>query len=206
MPDLLLIRHGQSTYNLANLFTGWLDVPLSSNGIKEAEKAALKLKDYKIDIAYTSILKRAIDTLNIILDMKKKDNIPVIENKALNERNYGDLQGLNKDDVRKKYGKEQVLLWRRSYNTTPPRGESLKDTSARVIPYFQSVICKDISNGLNVLVVAHGNSLRAIVKELDKISDENIINLNIDTGKIYLYSLDSDLKIISKKILFPKTK
>ena len=206
MPDLLLIRHGQSTYNLANLFTGWLDVPLSSNGIKEAEKAALKLKDYKIDIAYTSILKRAIDTLNIILDMKKKDNIPVIENKALNERNYGDLQGLNKDDVRNKYGKEQVLLWRRSYNTTPPRGESLKDTSARVIPYFQSVICKDISNGLNVLVVAHGNSLRAIVKELDKISDENIINLNIDTGKIYLYSLDSDFKIISKKILFPKTK
>ena len=201
MSDLLLIRHGQSTYNLQNRFTGELDVPLSDNGIKEAEEAAIKLKDYKIDIAYTSTLKRAIDTLHIILDMKKENHIPVIENSALNERNYGDLQGLNKADIAKKYGDAQVVLWRRSYTATPPGGESLKDTGARVIPYFQSLICKNLSNNLNVLVVAHGNSLRAIVKELDVISDEDIINLNMDTGKIYRYRFDADLKIVSKNIL-----
>lgn len=201
MADLILIRHGQSSYNLQNRFTGWLDVPLSSNGIEEAENAALKLKDYKIDSAYTSTLKRAMDTLQIILDKKKPDTIPAIENKALNERNYGELQGLNKADVAKKYGEAQVLLWRRSYTTTPPGGESLKDTSDRVIPFFRAVICEDLRKGLNVLVVAHGNSLRAIVKELDKISDDDVINLNIDTGKIYQYRFDADLKIVSKKIL-----
>ena len=136
MSDLLLIRHGQSTYNLQNRFTGWVDVPLSNNGIEEAENAAKKLKNYKIDKAYTSKLKRAIDTLHIILDMKKKDSIPVIENAALNERNYGDLQGLNKADTIKKYGEAQVLLWRRGYTTNPPGGESLKDTSDRVMPFL----------------------------------------------------------------------
>ena len=201
MPDLLLMRHGQSVYNLENRFTGWVDVPLSNNGIEEAKKAAILLKDFKIDIAYTSKLKRAIDTLQIILDSRKTDPIPVIENETLNERNYGDLQGLNKAEVAKQYGDEQVLVWRRSYDVTPPGGESLKNTAARAIPYFRSVICADLSHGSNVLVVAHGNSLRAIVKDLEGISDDDIMHLNIDTGKIYFYRLDANLKIIDKKIL-----
>ena len=201
MPDLLLMRHGQSVYNLENRFTGWVDVPLSNNGIEEAKKAAILLKDFKIDIAYTSKLKRAIDTLQIILDSRKTDPIPVIENETLNERNYGDLQGLTKAEVAKQYGDEQVLVWRRSYDVTPPGGESLKNTAARAIPYFRSVICADLSHGSNVLVVAHGNSLRAIVKDLEGISDDDIMHLNIDTGKIYFYRLDANLKIIDKKIL-----
>ncbi len=201
MPDLFLIRHGQSTYNLENRFTGWVDVPLSSKGIEEAKNAAIKLKGYKIEIAYTSKLKRAIDTLQIILDMRMEDHIPVIENEALNERNYGKLQGLNKADVAKRFGEAQVLLWRRSWRIVPPGGESLKDTSERVIPFFQSVICEKLRQGLNVLVVAHGNSLRAIIKKLDDINDEEIINLNIATGKIYLYRFNTGLKIISKNIL-----
>ncbi len=201
MPDLLLIRHGQSVYNLENRFTGWVDVPLSEQGIEEAEEAAKKLENYPIDIAYTSKLKRAIDTLEIIVDMHKKKSIPVIENEALNERNYGKLQGLNKAEVAKQYGEEQVHIWRRSFDIPPPGGESLKDTSHRVMPYFRSTILPDLKNSLNVLIVAHGNSLRAIVKELEKISDEDIASLNIDTGKIYLYHLDNDLKIVSKSIL-----
>ena len=195
------MRHGQSVYNLENRFTGWVDVPLSNNGIEEAKKAAILLKDFKIDIAYTSKLKRAIDTLQIILDSRKTDPIPVIENETLNERNYGDLQGLNKAEVAKQYGDEKVLVWRRSYDVTPPGGESLKNTAARAIPYFRSVICADLSHGSNVLVVAHGNSLRAIVKDLEGISDDDIMHLNIDTGKIYFYRLDANLKIIDKKIL-----
>lgn len=201
MPDLLMIRHGQSTYNLENRFTGWLDVPLSNHGIEEAKTAAQKLKGYRIDIAFTSILKRAIDTLQIILDSEKGDHTPVVESEALNERNYGDLQGLNKDETKVKYGEEQVKLWRRSYTETPPGGESLKDTEARVMPYFKETICEKLKQNLNVLIVAHGNSLRAIVKNLDAISDKDIINLNIATGSIYLYRFDSDLKIIDKKIV-----
>lgn len=201
MSDLLMIRHGQSVYNLENLFTGWLNVPLSEQGIKEAREAAEKLKDYKIDIAYTSKLKRAIDTLNFILEANKNKNIPVVENIALNERNYGDLQGLNKAEVAKKYGDEQVHIWRRSYDVAPPGGESLKDTLERAMPYFKKTIVPDLQKGLNVLIVAHGNSLRAIMKELDNISDEDIADLNLDTGKIYLYRFDKDLKIISKSIL-----
>jgi 2,3-bisphosphoglycerate-dependent phosphoglycerate mutase len=201
MSDLLMIRHGQSVYNLENRFTGWLDVPLSEQGINEAKEAAGKLKDYKIDVAYTSKLKRAIDTLNFILDTNKSKNIPVVENLALNERNYGDLQGLNKAEVAKKYGDEQVHIWRRSYDVAPPGGESLKDTSARTMPFFCSHIAEDLKRGLNVLLVAHGNSLRAIIKELDGISDKEISNLNLDTGKIYLYRFDKNLKIISKSIL-----
>lgn len=201
MPDLFLMRHGQSTYNLENRFTGWIDVPLSSQGIEEARESAIKLKEYKIDIAYTSKLIRAIDTLQIILDTRKDEHIPVVENAALNERNYGDLQGLNKAETAKQYGDEQVLIWRRSYNVAPPGGESLKDTANRAIPYFRKVICADLNRGLNVLVVAHGNSLRAIVKELESISDDDIMKLNIDTGKVYFYKLDTDLKITGKTIL-----
>jgi 2,3-bisphosphoglycerate-dependent phosphoglycerate mutase len=201
MSDLLMIRHGQSVYNLENLFTGWLDVPLSGQGITEAKEAAEKLKNYKIDEAYTSKLKRAIDTLHFILEVNKNTNIPVVENAALNERNYGDLQGLNKAEVARKYGDEQVHIWRRSYDIAPPGGESLKDTLERAMPYFQKIIIPDLKKGLNVLIVAHGNSLRAIMKELDNISDEDIANLNLDTGKIYLYRFDKDLKIITKSIL-----
>lgn len=196
--NLMLIRHGLSTYNAENRFTGWLDVPLSTEGIQEARAAALTLKNYRIDIAYTSKLKRAMQTLQIILDTRKEDLIPVIEHEALNERHYGKLQGLNKNEVENEYGKDQVLLWRRSYDAVPPGGESLKDTAFRVIPYFQSTICADLKQGLNVLVVAHGNSLRAIFKELDHISDEEIINLNIDTGRVYIYQFDENLKIINK--------
>ncbi|HUZ60396.1 MAG TPA: 2,3-diphosphoglycerate-dependent phosphoglycerate mutase [Hanamia sp.] len=201
MSDLLMIRHGQSVYNLENRFTGWVDVPLSEQGIKEAKEDAEKLKDYKIDVAYTSKLIRAIDTLHFILDVNKNKNIPVVENAALNERNYGDLQGLNKAEVAKKYGDEQVHIWRRSYEVAPPGGESLKDTSMRAMPFYNSFIAEDLKRGLNVLLVAHGNSLRAIIKELDGISDEDIANLNLETGKIYLYRFDKNLKIISKSIL-----
>jgi 2,3-bisphosphoglycerate-dependent phosphoglycerate mutase len=201
MPNLLMLRHGQSTYNLENRFTGWLDVPLSNNGIEEAKSAAIKLKVYRIDIAYTSKLLRAIDTLRIVLNTNDLKNIPVIQSEALNERNYGELQGLNKSDTAKKYGDDQVLLWRRSYSTAPPGGESLKATEARIIPFFRSTICKDIKHGLNVLVVAHGNSLRAIIKELEVMNDDEIANLNISTGEIYLYQFDADLKIIFNKIL-----
>ncbi len=201
MPDLLMIRHGQSTYNLENRFTGWLDVPLSENGVEEAKDAAMKLKEYRFDVAYTSKLKRAIDTLRIILDANEQNHISVIQSEALNERNYGELQGLNKADTAKKYGDDQVFLWRRSYSEAPPGGESLKETAARVIPFFHSVICRDISHGLNVLLVAHGNTLRAIIKELDTLNDEEIMNLNIGTGKIYLYRFDPGLKIISRTIL-----
>jgi len=201
MADLFLMRHGQSIYNLQNRFTGDLDVPLTDEGIEEAKAAAIKLQDYKIDIAYTSKLERAIDTLQFILDSKKNNPIPVIKNEALNERNYGDLQGLNKTEVDKQYGEAQVLLWRRSYNITPPGGESLKDTSARVLPFFHNVIFPELIKGSNVLVVAHGNSLRAIIKELDAINDEDFMNLNIDTGKIYFYRFGPDLKITDRKIL-----
>jgi 2,3-bisphosphoglycerate-dependent phosphoglycerate mutase len=201
MPNLLMLRHGQSTYNLENRFTGWLDVPLSNAGIEEAKSASVKLKKYKIDIAYTSKLIRAIETLRIILNANNLSHIPIIQNEALNERNYGELQGLNKSDTAKKYGEAQVLLWRRSYNVAPPGGESLKATAARVIPFFHSAICRDVSQGLNVLIVAHGNSLRAIIKELDGMNDKEIMNLNIDTGKVYLYRFDNDFKIITKKIL-----
>lgn len=201
MADLTLIRHGLSTFNLENRFTGWLDVQLCKAGIQEAEQAAIKLETHPIDIAYTSKLKRAVDTLQIILDRKAPVIIPVIKTEALNERHYGELQGLNKADVAKQYGEHQVLLWRRSYKIAPPGGESLKDTTDRVIPFFKSKILADIKNNLNVLVVAHGNSLRAIFKELDAISDDDIINLNIDTGKVYLYQFDATLKIIARAIL-----
>ncbi len=198
MPNLILMRHGLSTYNEQNRFTGWLDVPLSYEGIREVREAALKLKEHKIDIAYTSKLKRAEQTLQIILDEHKGEAIPVIKNEALNERHYGRLQGLNKADIEKIYGKAMVLSWRRSYDVAPPGGESLKDTASRVIPFFKSTICKDLHNGLNTLIVAHGNSLRAIFKELDQISDEEIVNLNIETARVYIYQFDENLKIINK--------
>jgi 2,3-bisphosphoglycerate-dependent phosphoglycerate mutase len=200
MAVLVLIRHGESVWNLENKFTGWIDVPLSNNGIAQAHECAKKLKDFKFDIAYTSVLKRAIDTLEIIL----KDNnwnIKVIKDKALNERMYGELQGKNKDEIKKIYGEKQFLLWRRSYDVAPPGGESLKDTANRVLPFYQKNILKDLKEGKNVLVVAHGNSLRALVMHLDKLTKEEVINLNIPTGVPYVYEFDKQGNILNKKIL-----
>jgi len=200
MALLVLIRHGQSTWNKENRFTGWIDVPLAEEGVEEAKQVAKKIKDIHFDISYTSVLKRAIDTLEIIL---KENNwhIKIIKNKALNERMYGDLQGKNKDEIKKIYGEKQFLLWRRSYDVAPPNGESLKDTAARVIPFFQKHILKDLKKNKNVLVVAHGNSLRALVMYLDKLSPDEVIELNIPTAIPYVYEFDSDGSIINKKIL-----
>lgn len=185
---LILLRHGQSVFNLENRFTGWKDVDLSPLGIEEAKAAGEKLKSVKIDIAYTSVLIRAKHTLEIIQDVAGLQNIPVIEDKALNERMYGDLEGLNKADTAAKFGEEQVHIWRRSFDIAPPGGESLKDTYDRVIPYFKSVIEKDLDKGLNTLIVAHGNSIRALIMFLDKLSPEEIIKIEIATGLPITYT------------------
>lgn len=185
---LILVRHGQSVWNLENRFTGWKDVDLSPLGIEEAKAAGEKLKSVKIDIAYTSVLIRAKHTLEIIQDIAGLQHIPVIENKALNERMYGDLEGLNKADTAAKFGEEQVHIWRRSFDIAPPGGESLKDTYDRVIPYFKSHIEKDLNKGLNTLIVAHGNSLRALIMFLDKLSPEEILKIEIATGVPIIYN------------------
>ncbi len=203
MSFLVLVRHGQSQWNLENRFTGWVDVPLSGKGIAEAKNAATRLKKENIqfDRAYTSNLKRAQDTLNLILEKLGQTNIPVEKDQALNERHYGDLQGLNKAETAQKFGEEQVKIWRRSYDVAPPGGESLKDTAARTLPYFESKIVADLRNGLNVIVAAHGNSLRSIVMDLDKLSKEQVLELNLATGVPIVYQLDNNLKILSKKDL-----
>lgn len=190
---LILVRHGQSVWNLENRFTGWKDVDLSPLGIEEAKAAGEKLKSVKIDIAYTSVLIRAKHTLEIIQDVAGLQDIPVIEDKALNERMYGDLEGLNKADTAAKFGEEQVRIWRRSFDIAPPGGESLKDTYDRVIPYFKSHIEKDLNKGLTTLVVAHGNSLRALIMFLDKLSPEEILKIEIATGVpiTYTWSLEN---------------
>jgi 2,3-bisphosphoglycerate-dependent phosphoglycerate mutase len=201
MSYLIILRHGQSQWNLENRFTGWIDIDLSEQGIKEAQDAGEKLKGYKFDKAYTSALVRAQRTLDIILDIIKQKDIPVEKDKALNERMYGDLQGLNKDETREKFGAEQVKLWRRSYDTAPPNGESLKDTAARVIPYWESKILPDLKAGKNILISAHGNSLRALVMYLEKLSKEEIVETEIPTGHPKYYLLDKDLNILDKKYL-----
>lgn len=211
MAYLILIRHGESQWNLENRFTGWVDVDLSPKGVKEAEEAGKKLKAYPIDKAYTSVLKRANLTLEIALKNAGKSGIPVTRDKALNERHYGALQGLNKAETAKKYGNEQVHIWRRSYDIPPPTdkndfnpegiSESLKDTAARTLPYFNNQILKDVKAGKNVIVAAHGNSLRSIVMDLDKLTKEQVLELNIPTAVPIVYEFDSNLKILSKKIL-----
>lgn len=201
MPLLILLRHGQSQWNLENRFTGWIDVPLSELGEKEAREAGLKLKDYQIDTAYTSVLQRANHTLELALQMAGKMEIPTYKDKALNERHYGELQGLNKEETAKKFGKEKVQQWRRSYDIAPPGGESLKDTAARTLPYFDQVISKDLRQGKNVLVSAHGNSLRSIVMEIEKLSPEKILKVEIPTGIPIVYEFDSNLKLLTKKQL-----
>lgn len=198
MPQLVLIRHGQSIWNLENRFTGWVDVPLTKTGEEEARKAASHLKGIEFPVAYTSALRRAQDTLRIIMETLGVD-IPVIRDQALNERHYGDLQGLNKDELREKFGPEQVKIWRRSYDTPPPGGEALKDTAARTLPFFERCIMGDIRQGKNVLVVAHGNSNRSIVMKLDNLSKEEVLELNLETGIPLVYELNAQGEVLSKR-------
>jgi 2,3-bisphosphoglycerate-dependent phosphoglycerate mutase len=201
MATLVLVRHGESVWNKENKFTGWIDVELSKKGEQEAHECAKKLSNFQFDIAYTSVLKRAIDTLKIIQKDNGWENLPVIKNKAINERMYGDLQGKNKDEMRAEFGEQQVLLWRRSYDIAPPHGESLKDTAARSIPYYTKHILKDLKDGKNVLVSAHGNSLRAIVMHLEHLSHEEVLKLNIPTGIPYVYEIGKTGKVEKKQIL-----
>lgn len=211
MTNLILLRHGESQWNLENRFTGWTDIPLSPKGEQEAHEAGEKLKPYKFDKAYTSVLKRAIDTLNIVLKIIGQEHIPIEYDKALNERHYGALQGLNKAETAKKYGDEQVKLWRRSYDIAPPKevtelnplgiSESLKDTAARTLPYFESKILPDTMAGKEILVSAHGNSLRSIVMKLDNLTREQVIELNIPTGVPLLYVYDAAGNIVEHRYL-----
>lgn len=219
MKKLILIRHGQSIWNLDNKFTGWTDVDLSKNGIEEAKEAGKILKEngFSFDVAYTSVLKRANHTLDIVLKELNEETIPIYKSWRLNERHYGALQGLNKNETAIKYGNEQVKVWRRSYDVKPPalddkderyikqkemydeyipHTESLEDTIKRVIPYWEKVIVPKIKEDKKVIIVAHGNSLRGLIKYLDNISDEEIVNLEIETGKPICYELDDNLKPI----------
>jgi len=197
---LVLVRHGQSDWNLKNLFTGWRDVDLTDEGVAEAREAGRKLKaqGIKFDVAFTSALKRAQRTLDLMLTELGQTTIPVFKDQALNERDYGDLVGLNKDDARKKWGEEQVHIWRRSYDVAPPGGESLKDTLARALPYYVTEILPRVLRGERILVSAHGNSLRALVMVLDKHTPESITRLNLETGVPMIYRLNPDSTVASK--------
>ena len=191
MGRLVLLRHGESQWNLENRFTGWVDVPLSPKGEQEARAAGQKLLGYRFDRAYASVLTRAIETLRIVLDVIGQAGIPIEKDEALNERLYGDLQGMNKDETIRKYGEQQVKLWRRSYDVRPPGGESLKDTAERVLPYYERRIRPEILADRTLLVAAHGNSLRALVMHLDGLSKEQVLELNIPTGAPLLYEFDA---------------
>ncbi len=201
MPDLVLVRHGQSAWNLENKFTGWIDVDLSPKGEEEAKTAGKKLRDFEFEIAFTSALIRAQRTLEIILEGNKKIITPVVKDKALNERMYGDLQGLNKDECRAKYGDEQVKIWRRSYDIPPPNGEALLQTAERVLPYYHEKIEPMLLDDKDVLVVAHGNSLRALIMYLEKMTPAHILEFEIPTGTPRLYSLDNHLKVLEVSYL-----
>ncbi len=200
MPTLAIVRHGQSLWNLENRFTGWVDVPLTPKGIEEARAGGERLTGMQFDVAYTSTLIRAQETLRIIQETARFD-LPVIRDQALNERHYGDLQGLNKAQTAKEYGEEQVHIWRRSFATPPPNGEALKDTAARTLPFFQRAILGDIAQGKNVLVVAHGNSNRSIVMQLDDLSEEAVLALELGTGVPVVYELDESGAVRDKSIL-----
>jgi 2,3-bisphosphoglycerate-dependent phosphoglycerate mutase len=225
MAKLILVRHGQSIWNLQNRFTGWVDVNLSKKGIKEAKQAGKLLQDFKFDLAYTSDLQRANETLNLILNenpnhidfiihhndksydeftLRKEDKktLAVIKNAKLNERHYGALQGLNKAETIKEFGEEQVQIWRRSYDVAPPQGESLKDTYNRAVPYFKSKIFKKVvEENKTIIVSAHGNSIRAIIKYLEKISNKDIPNLELTTGEPIVYTINKKGMISKKEIL-----
>lgn len=203
---LVLVRHGQSEWNEKNLFTGWRDPDLTEKGVEEAKAAGRALKEagYSFDVSFTSDLSRAQRTNDLILAELGQSDLPIIRNQALNERDYGDLAGLNKDDAREKWGEEQVHIWRRSYDIPPPGGESLKDTAARVLPYFEKEILPRVLKGEKVLVAAHGNSLRSLVMQLDQLSQDEVIALNIATGAPIVYELDDQGKVLSKKILIER--
>lgn len=211
MSNLILIRHGESQWNLENRFTGWVDVPLSPKGEQEAKAAGELLKSYTFDKAFTSKLKRANDTLAFILKASNQTGIPTEYDQALNERHYGALQGLNKEETAKKFGADQVHIWRRSYDVPPPAdktelnpegiSESLKDTAARTLPYWEKKIFPEIKAGKNIIVAAHGNSLRSIVMHLDGLTKEQVLELNIPTGKPLLYVFDSAGKVKEHRYL-----
>jgi 2,3-bisphosphoglycerate-dependent phosphoglycerate mutase len=201
MARLVLLRHGESQWNLENRFTGWVDVPLSPRGIQEAKDAGEKLRSFKFDQAFTSVLARANETLRLVLETISQTGIPIEKDKALNERMYGELQGLNKDETAKKYGEAQVKIWRRSYDVRPPGGESLKDTAERVLPYYERTIKPYILKGDTILVAAHGNSLRALIMELEQLSREQVLELNIPTGAPLLYELDQIGNVVDHRYL-----
>ena len=201
MARLILLRHGESQWNLENRFTGWVDVPLTPRGVQEAKNAGDKLLGFKFDRAFTSVLVRANETLRLALNAIGQSNIPVEKDKALNERMYGELQGLNKAETTKKYGEAQVKIWRRSYDVPPPGGESLKDTAERVLPYYEQTIKPHLLKGETILVAAHGNSLRALIMELEQLSREQVLELNIPTGAPLLYELDGTGKVVNHRYL-----
>ena len=201
MSKLVLIRHGESQWNLENRFTGWVDVPLSPKGIEEAKAAGKKLAGFKFDRAFSSVLARANETMRIILEAIEQTGIPIEKDKALNERMYGELQGLNKAETANKFGDEQVKIWRRSYDVRPPGGESLKDTAERVLPYYDSRIRPYVLKGETILIAAHGNSLRALVMQLEQLTREQVLELNIPTGAPLLYELDNSGKVLSHRYL-----
>ena len=191
---LILVRHGESEWNLKNLFTGWRNPDLTEKGVKEASAAGQRLKAAGLvpDYCFTSALRRAQHTLDLILTEMGIVNMTITRNQALNERDYGDLSGLNKDDARKKWGEEQVLIWRRSYDVPPPGGESLKDTAARTLPYYKAVIEPMVAKGQTILVAAHGNSLRALVMAIEGLTPEQILKRELATGEPVIYRLKAD--------------
>jgi 2,3-bisphosphoglycerate-dependent phosphoglycerate mutase len=203
MGTLVLLRHGESQWNLENRFTGWVDVPLSPKGEEEARQAGEKLKaaGIRFDLAFTSVLQRAIRTMEIVLEILGQSTIPIEKDQALNERHYGDLQGLDKAETAQKFGDEQVHIWRRSYDIAPPGGESLKDTAARTLPYYEAKIFPLVKAGKTVLVAAHGNSLRSLVMHLDHLTREQVLELNLGTGVPIVYELDAEGKVQRKQIL-----
>ena len=200
MGKLVLVRHGQSQWNLENRFTGWVDVPITPLGEEEAHRAGRELKGIHFDLAFTSLLKRAQQTLTIILGEIGQPDLPTEKDQALNERHYGDLQGLDKAETAKKYGDAQVRVWRRSFDVQPPNGESLKDTAARTLPYFNAKILPAAASGKNVLVSAHGNSLRAIVMGLEKLAPEQILNVEIGTGRPIVYDIGPKGEVLGKTV------
>jgi 2,3-bisphosphoglycerate-dependent phosphoglycerate mutase len=191
---LVLVRHGESEWNKLNLFTGWKDPGLSEKGVEEARRAGklLKAEGYRFDVAFTSALLRAQETLDLILEELGQTALPITRDQRLNERDYGDLSGLNKDEARSKWGEKQVHVWRRSFDVPPPGGESLKDTAARVLPYYEARIWPEVKAGRNVLVAAHGNSLRALIMRLENLSGEEIVSRELATGVPIVYRLDAD--------------
>ena len=196
--SLVLIRHGQSEWNEKNLFTGWKDPGLTTKGVQEAKSAGIQLRTqgFKFDVMFTSDLQRAQRTGEIILKELGVSNLPVVKNQALNERDYGDLSGLNKDEAREKWGDDQVHIWRRSFDTPPPGGESLKGTAERVLPYFKKEILPQLLEGKNILIAAHGNSLRSLVMELDQLTKEQVVRLEIATGDPIYYEIASSGKVV----------